>query len=334
MERSLLPHLIALAGCFASTCSAATESQPPPAPLVHTYSIVARDPITGQMGVAAQSHYFAVGTVVAWAEAGVGAVATQAFAELSYGPKGLSLMRAGSSVPDALESLLAGDEGREVRQVAMIDSRGRVAAHTGGRNIAEAGHAAGENYSVQGNFMLSDGIWPAMARAFETSRGPLAERLLAALDAGQAAGGDIRGKQSAVLLVVAAAPTGSPASDRLIDLRVDDAAEPLLELRRLLVLRRAYDHMEAARQAQRRGDNDLALNEFRAASSLRPDNAEFTFWHAIALVRMKRVDDALPLFRRAYLADRNWAALPPRLAKAGFLPVDDAQLKRIVDAGK
>jgi uncharacterized Ntn-hydrolase superfamily protein len=334
MKHSPFLHWLALIACFASASSDAAEFQPPSAAHVHTYSIVARDPTTGQLGVAAQSHYFSVGTVVAWAEAGVGAVATQAFAEPGYGNLGLALMRAGRSSTDTLKSLLAGDEGRDVRQVAMIDSRGRVATHTGGRNIAEAGHVVGESYSVQGNFMLSDAVWPAMARAFEATKGPLAERLLAALDAGQNAGGDVRGKQSAVLLVVSGTPTGNSWTDRLIDLRVDDAAEPLHELRRLLVLRRAYDHIEAARQAQRRGENDLALAEYRAASALQPENAEFRFWHAIALVRMKRIEDALPLFRRVYSQDRNWARLPPRLAKSGFLPDDEALLKRIVEAGQ
>lgn len=331
MKHSPLLCRLVLVAWFASACSGVVEAQPLPPSLVHTYSIVARDPTTGQLGVAAQSHYFSVGTVVAWAEAGVGAVATQAFAEPAYGNHGLALMRSGKSAPEALKSLLAGDEGRELRQVAMIDSSGRVATHTGDRNIAEAGHAAGEHYSVQGNFMLNERVWPAMARAFEATKGALAERLLAALDAGQDAGGDVRGRQSAVLLVVSGTPTGNSWTDRLVDLRVDDAAEPLQELRRLLVLRRAYDHIDAARQAQRRGENESALAEYRAASALQPGNAEFTFWHAVALVRMKRVEDALPLLRRVYSQDKNWATLPRRLARAGFLPDDEALMKRIVD---
>ena len=202
---------------------------------VHTYSIVARDPATGQLGVAVQSHWFSVGSVVPWAEAGVGAVATQSFVDPSYGKNGLDLMRAGTSAPDALKMLLAKDAGRDVRQVAMIDARGRVAAHTGAKDIPAAGHIAGTNFSVQANLMLNDTVWPAMAKAFGSAKGDLADRMMAALDAAQAAGGDIRGRQSAALIVVTGKPTGKPWADRVFDLRVDDSAEPLKELRRLVV---------------------------------------------------------------------------------------------------
>jgi uncharacterized Ntn-hydrolase superfamily protein len=301
---------------------------------VHTYSIVARDAATGQLGVAVQSHNFSVGTVVPWAEAGVGAVAVQSIPDLSYGKLGLDFMRAGKSAPDALRSLLAGDDGRDLRQVAMIDARGRVAGYTGSRNIPEAGHEVGANFAVQANLMVNDQVWPAMARAFENATGPLAERMLAALDAGQAAGGDIRGKQSAAIVVVSGTPTGNAWVDRVVDLRVDDSTEPLKELRRLLVLRRAYDHVDAARQAQRNNDNERALTEYRAASTLAPDNAELMFWHAVALVRMKRMDDALPLFRRVFVLDKAWAEVPSRLARAGLLPGDSSIIQRIVEVGK
>src|SRR5436309_1754415 len=196
---------------------------------VHTFSIVARDQQTGELGVAVQSHWFAVGTAVPWAEAGVGAVATQSFVDPTYGKLGLDLMRAGRSAPDTLKSLVAGDDGRDVRQVAMIDAQGRVAAHTGAKDIAAAGHHVGKDYSVQANLMLNDQIWPAMAKAFESSKGDLAERMLAALDAAQAVGGDIRGKQSAALVVVSGKPTGKPWVDRTFDLRVEDSPEPLKE---------------------------------------------------------------------------------------------------------
>ena len=199
---------------------------------VHTYSIVARDPSTGELGVAVQSHWFSVGPIVAWAEAGVGAVSTQSFVDPSYGKLGLDLMRAGKSAPDALKSLTAGDEGREVRQVAMIDAQGRVDAWTGKKDIQAAGHIIGNNYSVQANMMLSDTVWPAMSAAFENTKGDLTERMLAALEAAQTAGGDIRGKQSAALIVVTGKPTGQAWKDRVFDLRVDDSSEPLIELRR------------------------------------------------------------------------------------------------------
>jgi uncharacterized Ntn-hydrolase superfamily protein len=297
---------------------------------VHTFSIVARDPATGELGVAVQSHWFSVGAIVPWAEAGVGAVATQSFVDPSYGKLGLDLMRAGKSAPDALKALLAGDEARDVRQVAMIDAQGRVMAHTGAKDIPAAGHIVGENYSVQANLMLNDKIWPAMARAFETTKGDLAERMLAALDAAQAVGGDIRGKQSAALIVVTGKPTGRAWADRVFDLRVDDAAEPLQELRRLVTLQRAYNHMNAGDLAVEHKENEKALAEYGAASKLVPDNAEMVYWHAVALVNMGRVDESLALFRRVFAMDKNWVTLTPRLMKIGLIVDDQAVIDRIV----
>ncbi|MCA1574082.1 MAG: DUF1028 domain-containing protein [Acidobacteria bacterium] len=301
---------------------------------VHTYSIVARDPSAGELGVAVQSHWFSIGPIVAWAEAGVGAVATQSFVDPSYGKLGLDLMRAGKSAPDALKSLTAGDEGREVRQVAMIDAQGRVDAWTGKNNIQAAGHIIGKNHSVQANLMLSDKVWPAMAAAFENTKGDLAERMLAALEAAQAAGGDIRGKQSAALIVVTGKPTGQAWKDRVFDLRVDDSSEPLIELRRLVKLQRAYNHMNAGDLAVEHKDNEGALREYGAAEKLVPDNAEMIYWHAIALVNMGRVDESLPLFRRVFAMDPNWATLTPRLPKSGLLPDDAKLIERILSVVK
>ncbi|MCX6552506.1 MAG: DUF1028 domain-containing protein, partial [Acidobacteria bacterium] len=195
-----------------------------PGPLAHTFSIVARDPVTGDMGVAVQSHWFSVGSIVTWAEAGVGAIATQSFVEPAYGYKGLELMRGGMSAPDVLKKLLADDAQREVRQVAMIDAQGRVDGFTGKLDIAAAGHHVGAQYSVQANMMENPRVWPAMAAAYEQTTGDLADRLLAALEAAQNAGGDIRGKQSAAILIVKAKSTGKPwaGADRLFDLRVED----------------------------------------------------------------------------------------------------------------
>jgi uncharacterized Ntn-hydrolase superfamily protein len=297
---------------------------------VHTYSIVAYDPATGQLGVAVQSHWFSVGSIVPWAEAGVGAVATQSFVDPSYGKLGLDLMRAGKSAPDALKALLAGDEGRDVRQVAMIDVQGRVVAHTGAKDIPEAGHIVGKNYSVQANMMLNDKVWPAMSRAFENSKGDLAERMMAALEAAQEVGGDIRGKQSAALIVVTGKPTGRAWSDRIFDLRIDDHLEPIKELRRLITLQRAYNHMNAGDLAVEKNDNDGALREYGAASKLVPDNAEMVYWTAVALVNMKRVDESLPLFKKVFAMDKNWVALTTRLAKVGLLPDDAKIIERIV----
>jgi uncharacterized Ntn-hydrolase superfamily protein len=313
-----------------------SQSQIRPKPLrpVHTFSIVARDPETGELGVAVQSHWFSVGSTVPWAEAGVGAVATQSFVDPSYGKLGLELMRLGKSGPDALKALLAGDEGREVRQVAMIDAKGNVDAWTGKNDIQAAGHIVGKNYSVQANLMSNDRVWPAMSRAFETTKGDLAERMLAALDAAQGAGGDIRGRQSAALIVVSGKPTGKPWADRVFDLRVDDNLEPLKELRRLVTLQRAYNHMNAGDLAVEKKDNEGALREYGAAEKLVPDNAEMIYWHAVALVNMGRVEESLPLFRKVFVMDKNWAELTPRLSKVGLLPDDSKMIERILKENK
>jgi uncharacterized Ntn-hydrolase superfamily protein len=308
---------IAIAVLCAGLVSAQSTARP-----VHTYSIVARDAATGHMGVAVQSHWFSVGTVVSWAEAGIGAVATQSFVDPSYGKLGLDLMRAGRSAPDTLRSLLAGDEGREVRQVAMIDARGRVAAHTGVKNIAAAGHFIGKDFSVQANMMVDEKVWPAMARAFDSGKGDLAERMMAALEAAQAVGGDIRGRQSAALVIVKAQTSNRPWSDRVFDLRVDDHAEPIKELRRLLTLQRAYNHMNEGDLAVEVNDHPRALREYSAAAQLVPDSLEMVYWHAVALVNMGRREEAMPLFRRVFAADRNWVELTRRLPKAGLLPED------------
>lgn len=305
-------------------------SRPRPLRPVHTFSIVARDPATGELGVAVQSHWFSVGSVVPWAEAGVGAVATQSFVDPSYGKLGLDLMRAGRSAPDALKALLAGDAGRDVRQVAMIDAQGRVDSWTGKNDIQAAGHTTGKDFSVQANLMVNERVWPAMAHAFETTKGDLAERMLAALDAAQNEGGDIRGRQSAALIVVTGKPTGRVWQDRVFDLRVDDSPEPLKDLRRLVTLQRAYNHMNAGDLAVEKKDNEGALREYSAAEKLVPDNAEMTYWHAVALVNMNRVEDALPLFRRVFAMDSNWAVLTPRLVKPGLLPNDEKLIERIL----
>ena len=317
--------LVAAVAVAAWSASPAAQRRP-----VHTYSIVARDPATGELGVAVQSHWFGVGPIVPWAEAGVGAVATQSFVEPAYGPNGLALMRAGKSAPDALKELLAKDTARDVRQVAMIDSQGRVDAWTGAKDIQAAGHQVGQNYSVQANLMLNDKVWPAMARAFESAKGDLADRMLAALDAAQAVGGDIRGKQSAALVVVTGKPTGQPWKDRTYDLRVDDSPDPLKELRRLVTLQRAYNHMNAGDLAVERNDAPGALREYSAAEKLVPDNAEMTYWHAVALVNMGKIDESLPLFRKVFTLDRNWVELTRRLPKSGLLPDDPKLMARLL----
>ena len=301
-------------------------------PVVHTYSIVARDPKTGQMGVAVQSHWFSVGSIVTWGEAGVGVVATQSVVDPGYGQKGIELMRGGLSAPAALARLLAADKEREVRQVAMLDARGRVAAHTGKLAIAEAGHAVGDGFSAQANIMASDRVWPAMARAFQRTGGDLAERLLAALDAAQAEGGDLRGRQSAAILVVAPRSSGRPwaGADRLFDLRVEDHPEPLKELRRLVRLQRAYDHANRGDQRVSEKRIDEALKEYAEAARLAPEIVELPFWQAVALIGVGREAEAMAIFREVFAKEPAWADLVPRLPAANQLPNDPKLIERIV----
>ena len=306
----------------------------PAGPLAHTFSIVARDPASGQLGVAVQSHWFQVGTVVPWAEAGVGAVATQSFVEPSYGPKGLALMAGGWSPQETLDQLTEADEQRAVRQVAMVDAEGRVAAWTGERCIDAAGHQTGDGYSVQANLMDKATVWPAMARAYEAALADPAidfpGALLAALDAAQAEGGDIRGRQSAALIVVRARTTGDPWRDRRVDLRVDDSPQPLAELRHLLVRHRAYEEMNAGDEAVAVEDFAAALEHYSRAAELAPDVAELPFWQAVTLFYGGREDEALPIFQRVFAAEPRWARLVPRLPAAGLLPDDPAKIERIL----
>jgi len=304
------------------------------APPVSTYSIVARDPVTGDLGVAVQSHWFSVGTVVTWAEAGVGAVATQSFFEISYGPLGLELMKAGKSAPEALRALTAVDPLAEYRQVAMVDAQGRVAVHTGSLCIAEAGDRTGEQYSVQANLMENDTVWDAMAQAYEATPGDLADRFLAALEAAEREGGDIRGRQSAAIVVVNAEATGKPWVDRKFDLRVEDSPEPIAELRRLLQVARAYEHMNEGDEQVTQGDIDAALVQYRRAEELLPGESEPIFWHAVTLASVGRVDESLPLFAEAYRLRPEWRELVPRLPAARLLPDDPRMLERIVAAGR
>lgn len=298
-------------------------------PLAHTYSIVARDPATGQLGVAVQSHWFQVGAVVPWARAGVGAVATQSFVRVDYGPKGLDLMAAGSSANQALDQLLAEDPQRAVRQVAMVDHKGRVAVWTGEQCIAEAGHRRGEGYSVQANLMLADTVPGAMAKAYEqavaASAGDFAGRLLAALEAAEAQGGDIRGRQSAALLVVRAESTGKAWEDRLVDLRVDDHPQPLAELRRLLERHRAYDEMNRGDEAMATGDLDAAVGHYSRAADMAPEIVELPFWKAVTLFDSGATEQALPIFQQVFEREERWREVLRRLPAAGLLKPEAVQ---------
>jgi uncharacterized Ntn-hydrolase superfamily protein len=299
-------------------------------PAEATYSIVARDPVTGDFGVAVQSHWFQVGPAVPWAEAGVGAVATQSFTRIEYGPQGLQLMKEGKPAREVLDALVTKDAQKDVRQVAMVDAQGRVAAWTGPKCIAAAGHQTGNGFSVQANLMDKPTVWPAMARAFESAKGDLAERMLAALEAAEAEGGDIRGRQSAALIVVRARSTGEPWRDRLVDLRVDDHPQPLAELRRLLSLNRAYGEMNLGDEAVAVNDIPKALEHYTRAAKLAPEIAELPFWQAVTLFSVGKEEEALPLFREVFAREERWVRLVPRLPAAGLLPADAKKIERIL----
>lgn len=322
------------AGALFFIGAAAWGGEAPARRPVHTYSIVARDAVTGALGVAVQSHWFSVGSVVSWAEAGVGAVATQSFVEVSYGPLGLELMRSGKTASEALAALLAVDEHASVRQVAMVDRHGNVAVHTGESCIAEAGNLTGEGYSVQANMMLMDTVPSAMAAAYEASEGDLAERLLAALEAAQAEGGDIRGRQSAAILVVPGESAGAPWREREVDLRVEDHPEPVVELRRLVAVQRVYDHMNRGDELFSDGDIEGALGAYATAAELQPDSLEVLYWQAVTMVGADKTEEALPIFRHVFAEGPHWRELTRRLPAAGLLPADDALLARILETGK
>lgn len=301
-----------------------------PEKLTHTYSIVARDPDTGEMGVAVQSHWFSVGSLVPWAEAGVGAIATQSFVNVSFGPGGLDLLRAGKNAQETLQTLLDADEGLAVRQVAIVDARGNVAAHTGEKCVPHAGHLIGGGFSVQANMMLNDKVWPAMAQAFQESQSPLPERLVAALEAAQKEGGDIRGQQSAALLVVKAQSTGKVWEDRPIDLRVEDHPQPVRELKRLLRVFRAYEYMNQGDAALEENKIPEALEAYSAAQAMFPDNLEMKYWHAISLANLGRIEEARPIFQAVLAQDPNWLTLTQRLPGAGLLDVSPADYQRLI----
>jgi len=292
-----------------------------------TYSIVARDPDTGELGVAVQTRWPNVGETVPWAEPGVGAVATQSFSEKSYGPLGLARMRAGESAPDALAALLAADEGREVRQVGMVDAAGRSATHTGSECVAAAGHATESGLSVQANMMERPTVWAAMAAAYHATAGPLADRLMAALRAAEGEGGDVRGRQSAALLVV---PATGPAWRVRYDLRVeDDRVAPLDELARLLRLARAYEAFDRSEEPAMAGDLATAAEAMSEAHALAPEDDQITLWTAMFYAASGRMEEAHALFAEATRVEPRSAEHLRRFVAAGALP---PQVGPVIDA--
>jgi uncharacterized Ntn-hydrolase superfamily protein len=297
-----------------------------------TYSIVARDPETGSLGIAVQSHFFGVGRIVPWAEAGVGAVATQAFADVSYGPLGLQLMRQGRSAPEALAALVTADPSAEVRQVAMVDAAGRVAAHTGRRCVAAAGDVAGSQVTAQANMVARDTCWPAMVDAYESASGSLTVRLLAALEAAEEQGGDVRGRQSAAMLVVSGDRSDRPWEDVLVDLRVEDHPDPIPELARLLRYNEAYALIgnalfETGVVTGEDAPSDEAAveaaHDLERAAAMLIDNPEAVVWRAVVLARTGRTDEARGAVAQVLPDHPQVAEFLRRLPAAGLIPDAD-----------
>jgi len=299
--------------------------------LAYTFSIVAMDTATGEMAVGVQSHWFAVGTSVSWGKSGTGVVATQSFINPAYGSNGLKLMTEGLSAEEALQTLIAADQGRDYRQVAFLDINGKASAYTGKKCISQASHQIGENYSVQANMMLNEDVVPAMSRAFvENPHIPLAERVIVVMRAAQGAGGDIRGKQSAALVVVGPKPVAEEWKDKRIDLRVDDHKSPIEELERLLRVHRAYEHMNQGDLAIEHNDMDMALREYGAAEEMFPQNLEMKYWKAVALANNGRLEESLSIFKYVFERDKNWRELTRRLPASGLLNLSDTDLQKIL----
>jgi len=299
-----------------------------------TYSIVARDKDTGEFGVAVQSHYFQVGPVVPWALAGVGAVATQSMVNVSFGPLGIAYLRAGYTAQQALKALLAGDTEPEARQVALVDASGNVAAHTGSKCIPAAGHKTGDGFSVQANLMEKDTVWDAMHAAYVSSTEPLAERMMATLEAAEAQGGDIRGKQSAAMLVVSGKPTGREWEDRVIELRVEDSPDPLPELRRLLRVKRAFIALGDSETAADKSDQVAATARLQEALRLAPEMVEISFWGGLGMAQAGKVDEGCELMMTAVRKDRRWIETINRLVASDRLSGELAEeIKSKLTAG-
>lgn len=291
-----------------------------------TYSIIGRDPGSGEVGIAVQSRWFHAPQDLAWIEPGVGAVCTQAFLEPSYGSRGLALMRQGRTPAQALDELLALDQGRDVRQVAIADAEGHFAQHTGARCVAAAGHGSGRDCCAQGNMLASEACWDAMIEAFEATEGALADRLLAALRAAEEEGGDARGRQSAGILVRSGQASNDPWRDRVLELRVADHPDPVAELARLVGVKRAYDRLERAIDLVEGGDLGAAAEEAGAAQDLAPADDQIIFWRATMLLGAGRPEEAREAWREAVAAHPGWAEFLRQCIAAGLLPAEVAAL--------
>lgn len=327
MKKILIISVLAL--CFPADHLVAQE-QRADEPFAHTYSIVARDAETGEMAVGVQSHWFSVGTVVPWAKAGVGVIATQSFVNIEYGRQGIPLLAEGAAPEEVFVSIASEDEGKAFRQVGILDAKGRSFAHTGEKNVKYASHITGENFSVQANMMKNEKVVPAMASAFEKYNDlPLAERVLEVLKAAQNVGGDIRGKQSAALIVVSGKKKEREDMPYQIDLRVDDHQEPVMELDRLLKIKRGYELMNKADVALERNDMDEALDLYTNAEKLMPDNLELQFWKGVGLLNMGNTEKGFNVLEAVFEKNRDWQTLILRLPASGLLKVDNRTMKQL-----
>jgi uncharacterized Ntn-hydrolase superfamily protein len=297
-----------------------------------TYSIIGRDPETGELGIAVQSRWFHAGQDLAWVEPGVGAVCTQAFTEPSYGLRGLELLREGRTPEDALQHLTAADDGRDVRQVAIVDGEGHFAQHTGARCVPAAGHTTGSDCCAQGNMLASATCWNSMVEAFGATEGTLVDRLLAALEAAEREGGDARGRQAARVLVRRGQGTGTPWQDRVIDLQVVDHPEPIGELRRLVDVKHAYDHLGRAFELMGRNEVDAAVEEVDAAAALAPADDQIMFWRATLLLGTGRTDEASTAYRDAVRAHPGWPDFLHSCVEAGLVPAQVLALAAATDS--
>jgi uncharacterized Ntn-hydrolase superfamily protein len=300
-----------------------------------TYSIVARDPLTGRFGVAVQSHYLGVGPVVPWLEAGVGAVATQASVNISFGPIGLELLRAGRSAAEVVAACVASDPNAQTRQLGVVDSGGSAAAHTGADCIPACGHLVGDGFSVQGNLLERDSCWPAMAAAYQAAlseEAPFVERLLRALEAAEREGGDVRGRQSAAIMIVSGEVQPAAWRGRLMDLRIEDHHDPVPELRRIVTLQLAYELTNEEGDAAKAGKS--ADERYASARQLAPDAYELVFWWGVELAGRGDLDAARRELRIAFDADRRWRTTLEHLAageREGMTPDLAAQLSSDAD---
>jgi uncharacterized Ntn-hydrolase superfamily protein len=298
-------------------------------PLVSTFSIVAFDPSTRELGVAVQSRYFSVGSVVPWAEAGVGAIATQSFVNVSYGPKGLELLKQGMPVDDVIDRLTKDDVGKDSRQLGVIDAKGNAAAFTGKKCLEWAGSKVGKNYSVQGNILASEDVVNRMAESFEFAKGDLGSRLVAALEGGENAGGDARGRQSAALLVVRENRGRASYGDRYIDLRVEDHSNPIGELERLLDMHRVYSLIDESEEELTKNNFETALSTLKKAAALNPNVDDIHVDLGIINMKMGRKEEAIRAFEEALRLNPKLKSLIKQLPKAGWMDADEEVFKKL-----